>query len=293
MAEPMPDPVDPNDPVLPNFAVDDLLSKIKHDFRWPKPSEEAVTAALHAIQRLAVNAGLDADGKELMELQSGCPHCGAANSGSNRYCGFCGSKLPKAEKAHAISPTASGAHHVYHHHYHHHFVEKGMPQEKTGDPAASGPPVRKEMGGEDPSEDLRRLVRDWTLYCNSRRIDDLAALYSSEAIILRPNVAAARGRMAIRALLQAALDGGLGDVELDSSDTGALDQIACLSGRSRMLVPVGAGKRQEQTGKYLMVARKQGGEWKILADAWSMDALPEEAVNKVASVPLRAVKKTG
>src|SRR5260370_13792980 len=41
------------DDPLPNSAVDDFFVKMNHDFRRPKPSEEAVAAALHAIQALA------------------------------------------------------------------------------------------------------------------------------------------------------------------------------------------------------------------------------------------------
>jgi ketosteroid isomerase-like protein len=81
-------------------------------------------------------------------------------------------------------------------------------------------------------------------------------------------------------------------VDLKGADTGVLGEIACLTGRCRMLAPVAAGKRQEQTGKYLMVARREHGEWKILADAWSMDSAREElAAQKIAVVPSRVVGK--
>jgi ketosteroid isomerase-like protein len=138
---------------------------------------------------------------------------------------------------------------------------------------------------------LRKLVEDWAVYCNSRRLEDLVALYSRDAIVLRPNTAPARGSAAIRQLLSEALGAGLGDVELNVADTGVLAEIACLTGRCRMLAPVAAGKRQEQTGKYLLVARRERGEWKILADAWSIDSAHQELSQKIAPAPVRLAGK--
>jgi ketosteroid isomerase-like protein len=113
----------------------------------------------------------------------------------------------------------------------------------------------------------------------------LLALYSADAIVLRSNVAPAHGRSAIRQLLQAELQAGLGDVELDCADAGFLNDIACLTGRSHMLVPTAPGKRHEETGKFLIVARRESGAWKILADSWCIDAAPKPPVPPTASVP--------
>jgi len=77
---------------------------------------------------------------------------------------------------------------------------------------------------------------------------------------------------------------------LNVADIGVLGEIACLTGHCRMLAPA-AGKPQEQTGKYLMVARRENGKWKILADAWSMDSAHEELSQKIAPAPSRLAGK--
>jgi ketosteroid isomerase-like protein len=285
----------------PNPDSEELLTRINHDFRWPKPSDEAVAAALQAIQRLGVEAALGVEGPE-MGARDGdaCPKCGAVNLTGNRFCGYCGTLLSRPEKAQKNSSTApEQGQHIYHHHYHH-FLSTGESKgenAKVAEPAkelfSTGPLSGQRV--EDADTEARRLVRDWTLFCNSKRLDDLVGLYSEEAIILRPNVAPARGRTAIRELLRITLESGLGDVELDSSDTGVLGEIACLTGRSRMLAPVAAGRRQEQTGKYLIVARREFGEWKILADSWSLDTVKEEAastsISKISPVSTRTARK--
>jgi uncharacterized protein (TIGR02246 family) len=306
---------------LPNSAADDFFVKMKRDFRRPKPSEEAVAAALHAIQTLAGEAAEhevegtfteDSLEQEPVTQIAGatCPKCGAGNSGSNRFCGSCGTALarrtkPATTQAPADAPLSekrireqtsraqtspqrtsleppprgdSAREQHIHHHHHHYFPESVVKPSLANEANAtlSGELAEPQLTPIAAAETaIQKLVRDWTLRCNSNRLDDLLALYSPDAIVLRSNVAPAHGLAAIRELLQAALQAGLGDVELQSADAGILGDIACLTGTSRMLVPTVPGKRHEETGKFLMVARRENGAWKILADSWCIDALPK------------------
>jgi len=102
-------------------------------------------------------------------------------------------------------------------------------------------------------------------------VDELTALYASDAVMIRPGVATARGHAAIKEVLQADLDSGLGDVQLECSDVGTLGNVACLTGVNRMLAPVAPANRQERTGKFLMVVRRVGATWGIVADIWCID----------------------
>ena len=319
---------------LPNSAVDDFFVKMNRDFRRPKPSEEAVAAALQAIQTLAGDAaeqeveGIPADeflGDEPTTRVAAavCPKCGAETSGSNRFCGFCGTALARRAKPGAapadapprekvirerpgLAPSSLGPlsleplslepltradsareQHIHHHH-HHYFPESVVkpPLASEANATLSGelaePPMTPAAAAETA---IQKLVRDWMLRCNSKRIDDLLALYSSDAIVLRSNIAPAHGRSAIRQLLKAALEAGLGDVELQPADAGVIGDIACLTGTSRMLVPSAPGKRQEVTGKFLIVARREGGAWKILADSWCIDAVAKAPAAPTAPAP--------
>ena len=117
--KPSPDNASPEnssgDP-LPNSAADDFFVKMNRDFRRPKPSEEAVAAALHAIQTLAGDAGLEHDDVaaeessedfEHRDAGQSCPKCAAINSGSNRFCGYCGTTLIRREKPGAQTPPSA------------------------------------------------------------------------------------------------------------------------------------------------------------------------------------------
>ena len=323
------DSPDESDDPLPNSAADDFFSKMNRDFRRPKPSEEAVAAALHAIQTLAGDAAehevesAPADG--FLEEDSTtriagatCPKCGAGNSGSNRFCGSCGASLARRPKpaAHAPSTHATSTNapadaphrepppreqphgdspHEQHIHHHHHHYFPGSSGGPTAKPPAFNPAnttltgelaAPKLIGTAAAEAAVQKLMVNWTLFCNSKRLDDLLSLYSPDAIVLRSNVAPAHGHPAIRQLLKGALEAGLGDVELQPADAGVLGDIACLTGTSRMLVPTAPGKRHEETGKFLIVARRESAAWKILADSWCIDVFPRPSTAPTTPNPV-------
>jgi ketosteroid isomerase-like protein len=286
---------DERDDLLPNSAADEFFVRMKHDFRRPKPSPEAVASALQAIQKVAGETALGRfDGTAPQIAGEKCPKCGEAHSGSNRFCGYCGTLLPLPSKAKSDQLSSSSSpqgQHVIHHHYHHHYFPEsggvispnGAPSSDSGSDAAL--PEETLSGPPDSETAIQRLVQEWSVRFNSKRLGDLVELYSTDAIVLRPNSPPAHGAPAIRQLLQAARDGGLGDVELDCADIGIVGDFACLTGHSKMLVPVGAAKRHERAGKYLIVARRERDDWKIVADSWCMDAVSSENVNPQPAIP--------
>lgn len=281
--------------LLPNAAVEEFFTKMNHDFRRPKPSEEAVAAALQAIQTLAgdvIGEAESAAESDVSPVSSAseavgdgpgqCPKCKGINSETNRFCGFCGTTLDRAAKP-AGKPAAVGSpsgqeQHVHHHHYHHHYFPKGTFRQIEGDetrpPANAGTAAPPAESNPETDSALRKLMRDWALAFNSKRLDDLTDLYSPDGVVLRPSVLPARGKLGIRQYIESSLGGGLGDVQLDCTDIGVLGEIACIAGRSRMLVPIAAGNRQDRAGKFLVVARREDEEWKILADVWCLDMPP-------------------
>jgi len=292
----------------PNPSADEFFDRIKHDFRRPKPSEESVASAVQAIQKLTGEAAVEqAPTTFSLDVDERCPKCSASNSGMNRFCGYCGAAMVRPEKSRARSqPNPSEKRHIYHHHYHHHYFSEedkhsgnspdilGSPGTSVGgDKTESAPPSDQVEADADVEKSIQILVRNWSVCFNSKRLDDLMGLYSSDAIVLRPNSASAHGQTAIRNLFQLAVDAGFGDVELDCVDIGMVGDFACLTGRSKMLVPTAPAKRHEESGKYLLVARREGGEWKIVADSWCMDAPKAPSASATAPVlPMRQRKQS-
>jgi len=273
-----------DDALQPNPSADEFFSKMNRDFRRPKPSEEAVAAALQAIQALAGDAALE-DNAEATALSlaavpepgAQCPKCSGVNSGSNRFCGFCGATLETANPATKRTTSAAAEQHVHHHHYHHHyFPSKPAPHPE----AATAPDSSSTLSAGETDENkeahtvLRKVVQAWVLAFNAKRLDDLCALYSEDALLVRSNAALGRGQTEIREMLKSELERGCDDVRLDCSEISVLEEVACLAGVSRMLAPITPGNRQERTGKFVMLVRREEGEWKLLADVWCLDTVP-------------------
>jgi uncharacterized protein (TIGR02246 family) len=147
-----------------NPALGEIYQRLYPEIRRPKPNQEAIAAALQAMQRLTMKMDSEAAVEETAPQAVGglpCPSCGHRNREANKFCGLCGLPLtgaperasapdssavesnnaellefpseiaeapPPAPESTEISLPANappGAHH-YHHHYHHHYFQGGV-----------------------------------------------------------------------------------------------------------------------------------------------------------------------
>lgn len=302
----------PQDP-----ALDDLYQKLQSQMRRPKPSQDAMAAALEVVQRLAGEVDAEDTVEDVSEDMAGngrlCRVCGYRNREGNKFCGMCGlsvdteqaesretsehqfgednlpsgvlsSTHPHAERMPASS--AAETHH-FHHHYHHHYFQPGQEPAAPRHGADLAQPERLRssaiLRGESMSRAeaaVRRITQEWVLACNTKHLDDLIELYVADALVLRSNYPPVRGAAAIREFFFGALDAGLGEVEVDPLRVEVVGDMAYEAGRCKALVPGSSGKRREERGKYLWVLARQGnGEWKLASDCWSSDLtlVPGEA----------------
>lgn len=283
----------------------------------------------------AADDAADDVGREVRQRTSTgvCAVCGHNNRKGTKFCGMCGvaivagedaglAILPAQEprSAQAIarpnaahddeiepSPRGSGNEtHHYHHHYHHHYfpeAEGGVPRatanvardvardEKMRPNAA----MRGEMSRAEAA--VRRVTQEWVLAGNTKHLDDLLELYTSDALVLRSNCPPIRGAAALREFYFGALDAGLGEVEMEPLRVDVVGDLAYEAGRFKALIPSATGKRREERGKYLWVcARQHNGEWKLAADCWSSDltlSMLESDIPAGAVVKTSAPRKNG
>jgi uncharacterized protein (TIGR02246 family) len=185
-------------------------------------------------------------------------------------------------KSHSLPETNAPGEHHYHHHYHHHYFApaQDVSQTAASEPRAAltatvrdnkirSPLVTSSLSRAEAA--VRKVIQDWALACNNRQLDDLVDLYAADALVLRPNVPPVRGASAIREFFFAALDSGLGEVELEPMRVEVFGDLAYEAGRCKMLIPVAVSKRREERGKYLVLFARQAGDWKAIADCWSSD----------------------
>jgi ketosteroid isomerase-like protein len=274
-----------------NSEVEEFFKRLveKQGLRRPKPGDEAIAAALQAIQRLGAAQSI----KEQPAIQPTddfsaeglpvCRSCGHHNQIENQFCGMCGAPLSQSQVPGPGKGSAVEGQHTYHHHYHHHYLEGAGAELVAGAlgqrsaPAVPKDPVRGRPSAGAPGLSraeaaLRQMTQDWALACNNKQLDDLLTFYGTDALVLRPNLPAIRGTSAIREFFFSALDSGLGDVEMEPFRVEVLGDLAYETGRCKMLVPLAVGKRREDRGKYVVVfSRQKTGEWKAVVDSWSSD----------------------
>ena len=139
-----------------NPALGEIYQRLYPEMRRPKPNQEAIAAALQAMQRLTMEADAEAVGEQETlasggDAQAACRVCGYHNRAGNKFCGACGMALageatemqshaPRpapsspvdnesatqtpqpAQEVHPGPGAPAGTHH-YHHHYHHHYFQ--------------------------------------------------------------------------------------------------------------------------------------------------------------------------
>jgi ketosteroid isomerase-like protein len=97
------------------------------------------------------------------------------------------------------------------------------------------------------------------------------AFYASEAVLMPPNHPAVEGRDNIRAFLQGLMDSGFTSLKLETTTTASAGDLAYGRGRYVLsMSPPGTAPFQE-TGKYVVVYRRQGGAWRAVTDMFSSD----------------------
>ncbi len=285
-----PDQDELKDQPVPGQEIEDFFQRLPGNFRRPKPTAEAVAAAVEAIHRMSggVVAQPSPSAGEVSADDTGdsCSACGGSLPAGARFCVWCGvpSKTAAGEGA-----APAGQHH-FHHHYHHYVPGPSVSgrastpgvssESESSAPRGRAPDSSGASTGGRAEASARQVVQDWAQACNTRHIDDLLELYSADATLIRSSVPPVRSLPAIREFLISLLEAGLGDVEMESLRLEIMGEIALDLGRCKMLVPIAMGKRREERGKYLIVlVRQPVGTWKILADCWSADlavSLPPE-----------------
>ena len=117
-------------------------------------------------------------------------------------------------------------------------------------------------------------IRSDILACNKHFMDafgrgdaaSLANLYTVGGQLLPPNSEVVAGRDAIRTFWQGALDAGLTEARLDTVEVDGTGETAVEVGRYTLR---GKGGQVADTGKYVVVWKREGDGWKLHRDIWN------------------------
>ena len=114
---------------------------------------------------------------------------------------------------------------------------------------------------------IEKLNDVWTAAFNKGDAAAVAALYSEDAYVLPPGSAMVKGRPAIEAFWRQAAqqmtDAKLTTVDVLPLGRSAAREIGTVTLKTKSQPP------QEIVGKYVVVWRKIGREWKLATDIWN------------------------
>ena len=116
---------------------------------------------------------------------------------------------------------------------------------------------------------IEKLNDVWAAAFNKGDAAAVAALYTEDAYVLPPGSEMVKGRAAIEAFWRQAAQ-QLTAAKLTAGDVlplgpEAAREIGTVTLKTRSQPP------QEVVGKYVVVWRKTGGDWKLAADIWNTD----------------------
>jgi uncharacterized protein (TIGR02246 family) len=94
----------------------------------------------------------------------------------------------------------------------------------------------------------------------------IAALYTEDGQLLPPNSDAISGKSAIQAFWQSVIGMGITGGSLETVEVEGSGSSAHEVGRFTLQV---AGDQVVDNGKYLVVWRQEGGQWKLHRDIWN------------------------
>ena len=94
----------------------------------------------------------------------------------------------------------------------------------------------------------------------------LADMYTATARVFPPNSDVVQGRNAIQGMWKSVFDGGITNVSLTTTDVESQGDLAYESGTYEMKLKDG---KTVDRGKYIVVWKRDGGQWKLHRDIWN------------------------
>jgi uncharacterized protein (TIGR02246 family) len=141
--------------------------------------------------------------------------------------------------------------------------------------AQSAPPAADTAAGEAA---IRAIDSTWFAAYNAGDVDGVAALYADDAVLNAPGAPAARGSAAVREALAKDIGntskGGFTLTPSPAADVGVSGDLAYIWNTFKVTDKSGG---TVDAGKYLTVAARKDGKWRIIRDIWNSDTPPAPA----------------
>jgi ketosteroid isomerase-like protein len=128
---------------------------------------------------------------------------------------------------------------------------------------------------------IRAIDSNWNAWLIAHNDSAIAAIYSSDAIMMPPNMPRVTGAASIRSFW-AGLWPIKADLVITPVSIRVSGNLAIEEGNWLMSIPTPAGADKDN-GKYLESWRKDAGAWHVVQDMWSSDNPPPPAAAAAAA----------
>ena len=128
------------------------------------------------------------------------------------------------------------------------------------------------MPANDAEEAIRKMDREFGAAAHAGNVDGMMTTYAADAVLMPPNLPAFRGRDAIRQFWSGLLASGKIDANVVADKViQSGDMAAELGHYALKITPKGGGTPIEDNGKFVLVWRKVGGQWRAISDIFNSD----------------------
>jgi uncharacterized protein (TIGR02246 family) len=124
------------------------------------------------------------------------------------------------------------------------------------------------QGKTDPA--LDKLAKEWAAAFNAKDAARVASFYAEDAVLMPPNGPMVKGRANIEAEWKRVLAEGVTNIQLRPVESSTSANHAFEAGTSTLTVKGG----NQVNGKYVVVYKRVGGDWKLAYDIFNDDQPP-------------------
>ena len=117
----------------------------------------------------------------------------------------------------------------------------------------------------DIQDQIKKANENFMRAFSSHDAEALASLYSPFGMMFPPGSEALEGHEAIRIFWQGTMDMGITAVDLETLSVEGHEEMAIEIGRAVLH----AGKAVADRGKYLVVWKREAGDWRLYRDIWN------------------------
>ena len=116
---------------------------------------------------------------------------------------------------------------------------------------------------------IEAINKKFTEAFNGGDAAGVAGMYKSDALLMPPNSPIIGNHLGIQTFWQQLITAGIKVVSLKTSSLDACGNTAIETGQYELTIPKAGGGTTTDYGKYIVVWKRQGKNWKLTRDIWN------------------------